>query len=68
MPIISFTVDTTQAQRIAHAFGYHYTRGTDATPAEVKQYIINYVKTMVIDAEEAEARAALTPPPDVVAT
>ena len=68
MPTITITVDTAQAQRLAHAFGRAYGLQRDATAPEVKQFVINYMKGIMLDQESAEARAALAPPADLDAT
>lgn len=78
MAQITITLDATQSQRVATAFGraYHLTdplsspenAPRDATAAEVKQFLINYMRGVVQDTEAAAARASLASPADLTAT
>jgi len=64
----TLTITTTAAQdaRIADAFGKHLHLGRNATGAEVKAEVINYVRSIVFDQErlaviEANPPSALDP-------
>lgn len=67
MATISITLDATQSQRVATAFGRVYGLGRDATLAEVKGYIVTYIKGVVTDTEKSAQVSAIVIP-DVPAT
>ncbi len=64
MPNIVLTVTNQQAARISTAFGKALNLGRDATPDEVKQYLIGQVKR-VVHQEELNAAIAAVPPPNL---
>ncbi len=52
MPTLSIDVTAPQAQRIATAFGRVRMLGRDATPAEVRAFLIDQLKSVVATGEK----------------
>jgi hypothetical protein len=72
MPTLTITTNATQAQRIATAFGRLKNRKEpdrtkrDATAAEVKADVIDFIRQVVINFEQGEAmEAAASGVPDI---
>lgn len=58
MATLTITTTSQQDARIVAAFGAELGLGRNATAAEVKAAIINYVKTVVYEREKAAARVS----------
>lgn len=54
---ITITVTAQQATRISSAVGNRFALGRNATEVEVKQFILNYLKQMVVEQERQVALA-----------
>ena len=73
MPAITLTLDATQIDRVVEAFGSYWnlrdTQGQprNATPAEVKAYLVRQVKAVVIQQERRKAENAIAPAAELVA-
>lgn len=69
MPSITLTLDTANAQRVVKAVGKIVAFPNpprDATVAEVKEFLMNYMKQLVVNSEKNDALAALNVvPPDI---
>ena len=74
MPSFTLTVDVTQAQRIATAFGRYWqlkdAQGAprDATAAEIKTFLVRQLKGVVVQQERNAAQAAIAEPADLTVT
>jgi hypothetical protein len=62
----SITITTTGAQdaRLTVAFGAYLHPGTNATAADVKAYLIEHMRQIVLDYERQQALIALPQPAD----
>jgi len=60
MAVLTITTTTPQALRVAEAFGAKLNLGRDATNAEVKADVIQYIRSVVQGHENRIAIAALT--------
>ena len=74
MPDIILTLTVPQAQRVATAFGQYWglvdSLGAprDATPMEVKAYLIRQLRGVVVTQERRAGENALPVPTDLVVT
>lgn len=66
MPNVTFKFTPEQANRIQEAFSNR--RGVSATPPEIKDEIIDYIRKVVHHEERAAAARAFVPGPDVEIT
>lgn len=62
----SITITTTAAQdaRLGPAFGYLLNTGGNATPAQVKAWLVTQLRGVVVTYETRQAIAAIAPPGD----
>lgn len=60
MPTLSITTTTEQAVRVAEAYGARLNLGRDATGPEIKQAVIDHIKSVVLSHENRKKIAALT--------
>lgn len=69
MPTLTITTTAQQAQRVADSFGKYYSlrdandNQRAATEAEVKQYLVGYMKEIVRSAERKAAADAIADAP-----
>jgi len=59
MPTLTINTTAAQATRVASAFGKRLNLGRDATNAEVKQQVIEFLKDAVWDQEHRDAVEAV---------
>lgn len=60
MPTLTIVLTTQQGDRVAAAFGSLNQLGRDATAAEVRAYLIAYMKAIVGERERAAQIAAIS--------
>lgn len=60
MPTLTIDLTAAQANRLTAAFGKAHGLGRDATNAEVRQYVIDFLKAVVVDKERSAAIDAIT--------
>ena len=64
MPDLTITFTVGQAARVAEAVGRQYLGlGRDATAAEVKAYVVNFIRAGVINYERARESGTIIIPP-----
>ena len=63
MATLTITTSAEQAARVAEAFGVILNLGRDATGPEIKQAVVNYIKSVVISYENRKAIALLADSP-----
>lgn len=62
MATLTITTNANNAARVVAAFGKYLNLGRNATGAEVKQRVIEFMKSVVWEQENREARDAIVTP------